>query len=97
MISFRNAKKTDVKEDKRLYRLIAIYPLSIVVFGLLQTFDWNAPLFCFGCTLIMLYFYIKSLQMLVSVDPLTKLNNRGQIDRLWTGYSTVKTRNAVFA
>ena len=36
VISFRNAKKTDVKEDKRLYKLIAIYPLSIVVFGMLQ-------------------------------------------------------------
>ena len=30
---------------------------------------------------MMLYFYIRSLQMLVSVDSLTKLNNRGQIDR----------------
>ena len=81
VISLNNAKKTDVKEDKRLCRLIAVYPLSIVFFGLLQTFALNAPLFCFGCTLIMLYFYIQSLQMLVSVDPLTKLNNRGQIDR----------------
>ncbi len=80
-ISFNNAEKTDVKEDKKLYRLIAVYPLSIVVFGLLQTFALNSPLFCFGCTLMMLFFYIKSLQMLVSVDSLTKLNNRGQIDR----------------
>ena len=81
VISLKNAGRTDVKEDKKLYRLIALYPLSIVTFGLLQTFALNAPLFCFGCTLMMLFFYIQSLQMLVSVDPLTKLNNRGQIDR----------------
>ncbi len=81
LISFKNSKKTDVKEDKRLYKLIAIYPLSIVIFGMLQTFSLNAPLFCFGCTLMMLYFYIKSLQMQISVDALTKLNNRGQINR----------------
>lgn len=81
IISLRNAKKTDVKEDKRLYKLIAIYPLSIVSFGMLQTFALNAPLFCFGCTLMMLYFFIRSLQMQISVDALTKLNNRGQINR----------------
>ncbi len=81
VISLKNAKKARVKEDKRLYRLIALYPLAIISFGMLQTFALNAPLFCFGVTLMMLYFYIKSLQMLVSVDALTKLNNRGQIDR----------------
>lgn len=81
VISLRNADKTNVKEEKKLYRLIALYPLSIVTFGLIQTFAMNAPLFCFGCTIMMLFFYIQSLQMLVSVDPLTKLNNRGQIDR----------------
>ena len=81
VISLKNAKEAASKEDKRLYRLIALYPLAIVSFGLLQTFALNAPLFCFGVTLMMLYFYIKSLQMLVSVDSLTKLNNRGQIDR----------------
>ena len=81
VISLKNAKEAASKEDKRLYRLIALYPLAIVSFGMLQTFALNAPLFCFGVTLMMLYFYIKSLQMLVSVDSLTKLNNRGQIDR----------------
>ena len=81
VISLRNAKKTDVKEDQRLYKLIAIYPLSIVSFGMLQTFALNAPLFCFGCTLMMLFFYIRSLQMQISVDALTKLNNRGQVNR----------------
>ena len=81
IISLKNAKKTSVKEEKRLYRLIALYPLAIGCFGMLQTFALNAPLFCFGVTLMMVYFYIKSLQMLVSVDSLTKLNNRGQIDR----------------
>ncbi len=81
VISLKNAKKTTVIEEKRLYRLIALYPLAIVSFGLLQTFLLNAPLFCFGVTLMMLYFYIKSLQMLISVDSLTKLNNRRQIDR----------------
>ena len=81
IISIKNMIKTEVKEDKRLYLLIAIYPYSVVFFGFLQTFALNAPLFCFGCTLMMLFFYIQSMQMIISIDPLTKLNNRGQINR----------------
>ena len=81
VFSMRNAKKTESRDDAHLYRLIGIYPLGVLGFGLIQTFALNAPLFCFGCTLMMLFFYILSLQTLVSVDSLTRLNNRGQINR----------------
>ena len=32
-------------------------------------------------TVMMLYFYIRNLETMVSADSLTRLNNRGQIDR----------------
>ena len=81
VISMRNARKTESREDRKLYRLIGIYPLGVVAFGLVQTIALNAPLFCFGCTVMMLFFYIQNMQNMVSVDSLTKLNNRGQINR----------------
>lgn len=81
VISLRNARKTRSREDKKLYLLIGIYPLAIVVSGLIQTIFLDAPLFCFGCTIMMIFFYIQHLQTLVSVDSLTRLNNRGQINR----------------
>ena len=80
-ISMINAGKTESRADKHLYRLIGIYPLSIIVFGVLQLMMLTSPLMCFGCTIMMVFFYIQNMQMLVSVDALTKLNNRGQIDR----------------
>lgn len=79
--SMRNARKTQSREEKKLYRLIGIYPLGVVAFGLIQTFLLNAPLFCFGCTIMILFFYIQNMQTMVSVDSLTRLNNRGQINR----------------
>ena len=79
--SMVNAKKTENPDEKRLYRLIGYYPLSVVFVGLLQQIFLDAPLFCFGCTIMMLFFYIENLQALISVDALTRLNNRGQIDR----------------
>ena len=81
VISMVNAKKADSREKKRLYLLIGLYPLAVVISGIVQLTALEAPLFCFGCTLMMLFFYIQSLQSLVSVDALTRLNNRGQIER----------------
>lgn len=81
VISMVKARKAESADDRRLYRLIGIYPLTVIAFGLVQTFFMNAPLFCFGCTLMMLIFYILQMQTLVSVDALTRLNNRGQINR----------------
>ncbi|MBR3333200.1 MAG: GGDEF domain-containing protein [Clostridia bacterium] len=81
VISLRNARKTRSREDRKLYLLIGIYPLAVVVSGLIQTIFLDAPLFCFGCTIMLLFFYIENMQTLVSVDSLTRLNNRGQINR----------------
>ena len=81
IFSMVQARKADSKESALLFRLIGIYPLAVMAFGLIQTFSLNAPLFCFGCTIMMLFFYIQNMQMLVSVDALTRLNNRGQINR----------------
>ena len=81
VISMIRARKADSREKAHLFRLIGIYPLGIAVFGLVQTYMMDAPLFCFGCTLMMLHFYIQNLQQTVSLDPLTQLNNRGQINR----------------
>lgn len=79
--SMINAHRTESAEQKHLYLLIGIYPLAVMVFGLIQTFSLNAPLFCFGCTIMMVFFYIQNMQTQVSVDALTRLNNRGQINR----------------
>ena len=80
-LSMANARKEKTREKKHLYRLIGIYPLGVLLFGLIQTFILNAPRFCLGCTVMMLTFYIQNLQAQISVDSLTRLNNRGQINR----------------
>ena len=49
--------------------------------GVVQTLFLNAPLFCFGITIMMIYVYISSLEDIVSQDPLTTLNNRAQLKR----------------
>lgn len=81
VFSMINARKADTPEERRQYRMLGFYPLSVAFFGLIQTFLLNAPMFCFGCTIMMLHFYIHNLQIRISVDALTELNNRGRVDR----------------
>lgn len=81
VLSMKNANKAETSEDKETYRLIGLYPIAVFLFGMIQIILVNAPTFCFGVTVMLLYFYIKNMQMRISVDALTRLNNRGQIIR----------------
>ena len=81
VFSLINAGKAQSRDDKTLYRLIGVYPIGVMAFGILQVGSLNLPVFCFGCTIMLQFFYIQNMQALISVDALTRLNNRGQIDR----------------
>lgn len=67
------------------YLVCAVYPILITIFGLLQTVMNGAPVFCFGCAVMMLYVYILSLNDQVSLDELTRLNNRTQLKKYIAG------------
>ena len=66
---------------RSLYLTSAAYPFGIAVIGVIQTFWLKIPMFCFGCSIMMLYVYISSLNDQVSIDELTKLNNRTQLKK----------------
>ena len=80
--SFRKASKTKNPEERGHYLYIGIFPLITVVGGFLQMMLMpELPIFCFASTILMLIFYINSMESQISTDPLTKLNNRGQLHR----------------
>ena len=75
------ALRSELVEEKRRYLIIGSVPFGVMAFGMLQVIALNAPTFCFGCTIMWLWFYIQNTKALISVDDLTQLNNRGQINR----------------
>lgn len=81
VISLVNMLKAKSKDEKTNDLLFAVIPLGVIVIGLIQVISLNAPTFCFGCTVMLLWFYIQHMQTLISVDELTRLNSRGQINR----------------
>ena len=81
ILSVVYAGRSELREEKRRFLFIGTIPFGVGAFGMLQVVALNAPTFCFGCTIMWLCFYIQNTQTLISIDDLTHLNNRGQINR----------------
>ena len=80
--TMRKAKSEVNRQEKRRHIYIGIFPLMVVFGGMLQMILLpTTPIFCFSCTILMLIIYIQSMETQISIDPLTSLNNRGQILR----------------
>ena len=76
------AKREENPLEKRKHFLLGLFPLMVIFGGLIETaFCPEIPLYCFTCLILMLLFYIQSIELRISADPLTGLNNRGQLAR----------------
>ena len=80
--TMRKAKNEKNPIEKRRHIYIGLFPLMLVASGLIETiFMPNVPLFCLSAVVLMEIVYIQSMDSLISKDPLTNLNNRGQFVR----------------
>ncbi len=82
--AFCGAFKKENVPRRNLYISAGIYPLAIMISAILQVFNLEVPILCYGCTLAMIYVYVNSLDNLISQDPLTQLNNRSELRRFLT-------------
>lgn len=87
--SVHQARKKENILNRRMYLFVGIYPLSVALAGIIQSQVVNAPIFCYSCTIMMIIFYIMFTDQQISADPLTKLNNRGQLMRFVTQNSSI--------
>lgn len=81
ILSIKYAIRSESKSQRHRFLVIGSIPVAVMAFGMIQVVALNAPTFCFGCTVMWLFFYLENMQTMISVDDLTHLNNRGQINR----------------
>ena len=80
--TIRKARKEENPIEKRKHLFVGFFPLMVIVGGIIQmAFFPYIPIFCFTSLILMLIFYIQSIDQRISLDPLTGLNNRGQLRR----------------
>lgn len=72
-------KKNYVKREK--YRTLASFCIFPLISGIFQVLLVGSPMISAGVTFAALQVYIRSREQLISVDPLTKLNNRSELVR----------------
>ena len=80
--TIRKARREENPTERKKHLFIGLFPLIVSAGGVVETlFFPNLPIYCSTCLILMLLFYIQSLEYRISVDPLTGLNNRGQLER----------------
>ena len=80
ILVLRRAAAEDSPEDKSTHIYVGMFPLMVVLGGMMQVLLLpETPIFCYSCAILMLIFYIQMMESRISIDPLTGLNNRGQL------------------
>lgn len=80
--TIRRMRKEENRTKRRKLLFVGCFPLMVSVGGFVQSaFFPYAPIYCFTSLILMLLFYIDSIENRISIDPLTGLNNRGQLER----------------
>ena len=68
--------------QKRKHIFLGLFPLITLAVGTVQQlFLPYLPIYCFVNALLLVMFYIQSIRAQISIDPLTNLNNRGELRR----------------
>ena len=80
--TLRKAHAEKNPDEKLKHFYVGFFPLLVVGGGLLQVLVLpNTPVFCFSCAILMLIFNMQAKDSQISLDPLTGLNNRSQLNR----------------
>lgn len=77
--AFYRAFSKDKYAERNIYFMIGVFPVAPIILGLLQAIYWRVPFLCYGAVAAVFYIYISLLDNLISMDPLTQVNNRNQM------------------
>lgn len=79
--AFYRAFDKDRYVDRNIYFMIGIFPAMPVILGVLQAMYWRIPFLCYGAVAAVFYVYLTQMENLISLDPLTQINNKNQMYR----------------
>ena len=78
--------------DHGIFIAMGVFPITPLACGVLQAFFLTTPIMCYGATAAVLLLYITAMENRVSTDPLTKINNRQEMQRYLTNKMKSRTQ-----
>ena len=72
--------------QRRMLVTLALFPVPPAIAGLIQFFHPELPLACVALSIDVLIMYLNWLDQMISIDPLTRLNNRKQLGYLYEAW-----------
>ena len=75
-----NIIRKDTKKDKKVLIRLLLFPVAPGVAGIIQFIYPRLPVACVAMSLATLILYLSWVDELISLDPLTGLNNRKQLN-----------------
>ncbi len=77
--AFYRALSRERYAERNVYLMIGFFPAAPIILGILQAIFWRIPFLCYGAVAAVFYVYTSILDNLISLDPLTQINNRTQM------------------
>lgn len=95
--AFRLYQKPENYATRDIHLTIAVFPIAPLFCAVLQALNWRVPWICYGVTLAMILMYVNFAENKISTDPLTRLNNRNELNRyISQAVANAETRNDMY-
>lgn len=75
------AKNVDNYTQKKMYQALALFIVPMMIAMILQQIFSSIPVVCVGMALSVLIVFMNQQEQLISLDPLTQLNNRNRMEQ----------------
>ena len=75
------AKKTKNYSQKKMYQALACFIVPMMVAMIIQNIFPSIPVVCVGMAFSLLIVFMNQQEQLISLDPLTQLNNRNRMEQ----------------
>lgn len=79
--AYMKSRKARLYLQKKELQSLAVFIIAPILTGLAQFFVTDVPLLCVGITFSAVFFFTSLQDHLISIDPLTDLNNRYQLEK----------------
>ena len=79
--SLKRAFQKENINNKESFIMMGFYPIILFAGAIAQLFALHFPILCYVVVIDLLCVYLNRLDSLISIDSLTKLNNRNQFNR----------------